>query len=477
MGLATLLLLACKEPLYIDPRPRDPEPETPVGCPDDGGRVADLAAMDPPKTVVVFVADTVRRDFLGHVHPEWDTTPHLGALMGEAVTLDHVLAPRGLTSVSLTSFLTGAYPKTHGVRSNDGNPPDAATVRAQDAFHAAGYRTYGLSTNQCELIDGAVDERWCHSVEKDEDLDQELADAEILPEFFARLDARPADEPVYAYLHYVDPHDPFDPRSPWFESFHPEPYDGPLLAPMGWDVMLDVQDGEIVLDDADRRYFDALYASQIRDNDEHFGALLQGLADRGRLDDAVVLYVMDHGEELAWRTGYIGHGCSVYNLVLDVSAVLYAPGRLPGGVTLGGWSSLIDLVPTLLEMSGIERTGVGEGRSLVPELQACADPSHPVYFERGSETAGMVMGEEKIILDPAVTYDECKGFDANNPYVGVAESLYDLAVDPYELDNRAQADPGRFGELRDALCAWITDGTWAPNQDASNNLLLATCAP
>lgn len=473
--VSLMLLAACREPLYIDPD-RDPPASVPVTCPGDGGAVADLATLPPPTTVVVFVADTARRDYLGWAHPEWDTTPRLDALLGEASAIDHVLTPRGLTSVAMTSFLTGAYPRTHGVRSNDGLAPDEATTVLHAEYQAAGYHTYGLSTNQCELIDLGIDERWCHSVDDDPDIDQEVADAEVLPEFFSRLDARPAGEPAYAYLHLIDPHDPYDPRSPYFEAFHPEPYDGPLVAPLSWETMIAVQNGEVELDDADRRYLDAMYASQVRKTDDHFAALLDGLEARGRLDDAVVLYTMDHGEELLDRSGYFGHACSTYNLVMEVSAVLYAPGRLPGGSMLGGWGSFVDLAPTLLELSGLERSGVGDGVSRAPELQACTDLVDPVYFERGTKTAGIILGDDKYVLDPDEEYTECKGFDSRNPYVGPARQLFHLDLDPYEWDNRVDAEPDRAEALQAELCAWVAEGTWARDEDTSNNSLLAACA-
>lgn len=472
--MALLLLAACREPLYIEPEP-EPEPE-PVTCPGEGGVVADLDAMDPPSTVVVFVADTARRDYMGRVHPEWDTTPRLDALIAEATGFDRVLSPRGLTSVSMTSFLTGAYPRTHGVRSNDGLAPVEGTSVMHADFQAAGYRTYGLSTNQCELIDLGIDERWCHSVDDDPDIDQEVADAEVLPEFFARLDARPAGEPTYAYLHLIDPHDPYDPRSPYFEAFHPEPYDGPLLAPISWDTMIAVQNGDIEVDDADRRYLDAVYASQVRKTDDHFAALLDGLEARGRLEDAVVVYVMDHGEEILDRSGYFGHACSTFNIVMEVSAVVYAPGRLPGGALRGGWASLADIAPTVLDLARVPRGGIGEGVSRLAELQQCVDPTDPVYFERGTSTAGIILGDDKYVLDPDEEYTDCKGFDSRNPYVGPARQLYDLAADPYEWDNLVDAEPDRAATLEAELCAWVNDGTWARNEDPSNNSLLAACA-
>ncbi|MFN7147619.1 MAG: alkaline phosphatase family protein, partial [Myxococcota bacterium] len=100
------LLLACAGP------PDTGKPEVPAEC------VA-VTTDAAPTTVLLLSLDTVHRDFLGVHHPAWDVTPRLDALFAEGARLDHVIVPRGLSAPSMASMVTGAYPRTHGVRVND----------------------------------------------------------------------------------------------------------------------------------------------------------------------------------------------------------------------------------------------------------------------------------------------------------------------------------------------------------------------
>lgn len=463
------LILACA-PVSDPPAPVTVLPG--AACPDtaDTSRLGSL-----PRTVVVVVMDTTRRDFLGVNHPGWDITPRVDALAADGTRYDHVQATRGLTAVALSSVQTGAYPRTHGVRSNSGDVVGPETPTLQERFHDAGFRTYGFSANMCQLLDVGMDEVLCTSIAKDESRPQDEADAELVPAFFAALDARPAEEPAYLWLHLVEPHDPYVANPTWYAEFHPEPYTGPLDPPTS-DTLRRVSDGEIPFTDADAAFLDAVYASQIRNTDDTVADLLAGLESRGRLDDAVVLFTMDHGEELADRTGYFYHGCSPYQTVLDVSAILWGPGRVPAGEVLAERVSATDLAPTLLELVGLPTDGPGEGRSLLPETLACEEPARDVFFERGQETAGIVSGPWKYVLDPRAAYGDCKDYSDADPYPGDPSALYDLETDPGEETNLVTDNPSIAEHLRQSLCGWITQAPWIADETVHNALIL-TCTP
>ena len=102
--------------------------------------------------------DTLHRDFLGVHGPPWDVTPRIDALMAEGARLDHVIVPRGLSGPSMASLVTGAYPRTHGVRINDhtvgAEGVSADTLTLGERFAAAGYAgafTF-LSTDFHEML-------------------------------------------------------------------------------------------------------------------------------------------------------------------------------------------------------------------------------------------------------------------------------------------------------------------------------------
>ena len=444
-------------------------------CPADADVVT---ATDPPRTVLFVSVDTVHRDFLGVHHPDWDTTPTLDALFAEGVRFDNVLVPRGLSAVSMATLMTGAYPVTHQVRANE--PPEAggSGIAAEvptlyQRFADAGYTTYGWLANMCFLLDGppAIGHRSCQSDDENPGTDQATGDFRIATEAAETIAALPEDERFFGWIHFMDPHDPYDRRDPWYAEFHPDTYDGPLQDPTE-EELLAVSRGDTPFDAEDRRHVDALYASQLRQTDEHVATLLAALAESGRLDDAVIVVAFDHGDELARRNGYFFHGCSPYNGVIGSTYGIRAPGRLPAGEVLANWVSSVDLVPTLLEVAGLPWSGPGEGRSLVDNARRCVEPQHPAFFERGAETAGVVLGSWKYILDPKAGYSKCKHYDGENPFPGAAAELYHLPDDPLELTNEVDSRPEIAGVLRGRVCEWVRSGPlWS--DDPANALLVA----
>ena len=90
-----------------------------------------------------------------------------------------------------------------------------------------------------------------------------------------------------------------------------------------------------------------------------------------------------------------------------------------------------------------------------------------------TQTAGIVQGGYKFLLDPEAGDDTCKHYDGENPYPGEREELYALDSDPLELDNLRGDDPDRAESMRADLCQWLLASEW--NGDGSDNPLLKTC--
>ena len=457
------LLLSCA-------RSNPPDP-APAACIEDDT----LVDLPPPEVVVLISVDTVNRHFLGVHHPDWDVTPRLDALFAESTLLDHVVVPRGLSGPSMATLVTGVYPRTHGVRVNEemlDDPVSADTPTLGERFVAAGYHAYGFSANQCYLLDGTmqVDCTWA-----DPTLDQAEGDAILVTGFLEALDARPVDEPFFLWIHFMDPHDPYTAREPWYTEFHPEAYDGPF-SEASEDEIAAMMRGDVPYTDADRAHMDAVYASQLKATDVYIGQLLDGLATRERLDDAVVAFGIDHGDELAQRNTYFYHGCSPYGGVIDVSYAIHAPGRVPMGKVVSARVPSVDFAPTLVDLAGLEWSGAGEGHTLLPDLVGCVEPDRAAYFERGRETAGIVVDGYKYFLDPNAGYSSCKHFSAADPFPNAAQELYDLAADPLELDNLLREEPELAADLRRRVCAWVLDGPWGVGDAyASENVLVEAC--
>jgi arylsulfatase A-like enzyme len=167
------------------------------------------------------------------------------------------------------------------------------------------------------------------------------------------------------------------------------------------------------------------YAAGVRGFDRQLGDFLDVLRERQLLDDAIVIFASDHGEEFV-EHGKWEHGKTYYNPALQVPLLLRLPGAEHAGERVGRLVSLIDVMPTLLGMTGIEK-GLPpmQGQDLVPLVSGedAGDEAWAFASALPEETASVVAQNDrlKLILDLET---------------GAAE-LYDLGEDPGELRDLA----------------------------------------
>ena len=456
-----LLVVGC---LSVTGCPTDDPPDD--GGDDDGG---------VPQVVVLLTVDALNRGYLGVHHAEWDTTPTIDSLIAESALLPDVLVTRSLTSVSFASFLTGLYPRSHGIRSNNAEwQGERPTLLEQ--FQAAGYRTYGYSSNYCSFIDYGVDQRFCTwLVEMPEIASQQAGDELLVQQLLDDLDEHPAGEPLFIWLHLMDPHEPYSLIEPWYSEFHPETYDG-WFDPEDYRDIADVTLGDAELDEADRRHLQAVYASQVRSTDGTIGLFLDGLAERGLYDDAMIVFGADHGEVLAEHADYFYHGCSFHNSAMAVSWSIREPGRWPEGTVVNGWVSSLDIPATVLELAGVAGPDEAEGRSLVTDIDEGSLTARDLFFERSPDTAGVVSGRYKYTLNPDQTFTDCAPYTYEGAaYPGEAEELYDLEEDPDETSNLSGDPPAAMAGMHIAVCNWVLQDTWLDPDADEQNVLVRNC--
>lgn len=422
--------------------------------------------------------DAVNRDYLGFRCAPWDTTPIIDQVAREGTILENVLTTRGLTPVALGSLLTGAWPKHVGVRSAQFDSPyTGALALVQERFQSAGWDTLGFSGNECQYLEQGFDSQMCTEPSDGEGYtDQATGDAALVAELARAIREAPEDRPLFAWVHMVDPHNPFVPTE-YIDAFHPEPYTG-ALDPADDDQ---VEAWILVGQDpspAELEYLQAAYASQIRGADDRVGLLLQEIEARGWGSRAVIAIGTDHGEELFGHNHYPYHGCSPFQDVLATSWVLRSPGAVPADQRLGGWVSIVDIAPTLAELAGLEWDGLLDGRSLVSALATGVESEGPVFFERDPELAGVVLGDAKYFLTTEPRYDTCEPYQAGSNvfYETATEALYDLSSDPGELTSLPLAGES-WESMRSTLCAWVMDGPWLTEGDNEHSDLVQACGP
>ena len=235
------------------------------------------------------------------------------------------------------------------------------------------------------------------------------------------LNKRRSDEPVFLWVHTIDPHLPYQPPEPFKSRFAADVEDPTIGATSNF--VKRVAKGRF----SARAVADvkALYAAEVAANDDSFGRFLELLATAGLEDDAIVIFLSDHGEEFMDHGDWT-HGKTLHAEVLDTPLVVRLPGQT-AGVRIAGRAQHVDLMPTVLDLVGLEGPAGTHGRSLVPLLRAegGAPSVATSYLDlRGRQMSGLLLGSWKLIQR-----DSWRG--SRSPL------LFDLAADPLEAQSLA----------------------------------------
>lgn len=360
--------------------------------------------------VVIVVIDTLRRDHLATYGYSRDTAPFLGELARQGAVFDG-LSPSSWTKPSTASLLTGLHPLRHQALDRLDRLPDGAVTLAE-RLRRAGYSTLGVSANGWISPGFHFDRGFATFLYRDS-----LKSRALNRELQARLDGlRP---PFFLYVHYIDPHVPYEPETGW---------DGrPLPAsPRAHPVTIEDLDAPHFIHRSPELLARArdLYDGEIRGVDDSLRELVSGLSRRGLMKNTILVVTADHGEELG-EHGRMSHGQTVYQEVLQVPLVIYEPHRLPAGRRFGR-ASLMDVVPTLIDLLGLDRPQEPlDGQSLAGLLTSTdsrEDPERPFLahldFTDGTGLA-MIQGKWKLVF-------------GKNPY---RKEMFDLEADPGERHN------------------------------------------
>jgi arylsulfatase A-like enzyme len=446
-----------------------------LGCGLLAAAVAGCSPRGPgTPSVLLLTVDTLRPDYLSANGYDLPTTPFLDSLVNGGWYFDQAVAPVPRTTPALASLLTGAYPHTTRVRSlTDTLATDVTSLT--EVLGGFGYQTFAVVTNHVlprkrglargfEIYDMAIDGRGA----------RETTSAAL-----RALDRLDPGAPVFAWVHYIDPHVPYHPDPAIAAEFDPDYrgryrfHFGELPAPEARSLAVQpfppdlpkrVATHHNPLPESVNRHVRRLYAADIRTLDREIARLVGVFRDRIG-DDLLIVFTADHGESLGEHDFYFDHGDYVYNAGSRVPLAFVLPPSHPahGSGRCAGWVSLVDVVPTLLDLLGrVPPAGMArqlEGRSLTPCLAGRTLADEPVFVESGhsyypesvprrirNDTAGrfraVVWGDWKLIWTPFQAEDR-------------AWELFDLRADPEETRNLYAPDHPELTRLRSRLDEWL----------------------
>ncbi len=186
-----------------------------------------------------------------------------------------------------------------------------------------------------------------------------------------------------------------------------------------------------------------LYNGEVKSTDNLMSRVFDILSESGRYDDATVVLFSDHGEEF-WEHGGFEHGHSQYDEVIRIPLIIKFPNNTHAGTRVNQSVSILDIMPTLLELENISFDGDMQGHSLLPLIRKAVVESAPCFSEflaRGYEKKAVIWGPEKLILDS----------------ISGKTEYYDLISDPEEETNLSTAEPEKAETLKRVLNEWHDD--------------------
>jgi arylsulfatase A-like enzyme len=375
-------------------------------------------AREPGWDLLLISLDTLRADRLGSYGYPRPTSPHLDALAGEAIRFETAIAAAPWTHPSHHAMFTGIYPLSTG---------GLGGRRLAEVLRDVGYRTTAFTGG------GQLDYRFGFARGFDE---YRLVDWLHAPESVVAWFERERERRRFVFLHTYEIHDPY---------VHGELAEGMPRGRLGdrfgkreWLI------AKGRLSEEEQRYVGALYDGGIAFTDRKLGELLAALRSKGLLERTVVVVTSDHGEQFfehgSWR-----HGMNLYDEQVRVPLIVQLPAALArelgvegSGRVIGEQVSLVDLLPTLLEMLGVERGWPVNGRSLLPLLRGESDESLDAR-QAFSENTNINTMERKALRTRRYKYVHSYP-KARGAAEGLEETfeLYDLMRDPGERVNRVE---------------------------------------
>jgi arylsulfatase A-like enzyme len=424
----------------------------------------------PP--VILITIDALRADRLGCYGSRGGLTPNLDAFARDAIVFEHAFASAPWTANSFAAIFTGRYPYESAMAPPAPAVPRPTPVRwfglrgvhlspplLQEVLHEAGYTTATELANpaldRCAAWDKGFEyyrneyaampesrsfwapRRWAllgwhyttltgwfvmrpdigrtHRRIFSRSKPPCAEGASVTAAALQWLADHAQESPFFLWVHYIDPHYPY--RAPDLPqrvlASLPQEQRQDLLSPR---ARTEGGGPRPETPEPLRAASRTLYGYEVRYADRRAGELLAYLRRAGIYKRALIIISADHGEEL-WDHNGVGHGHTLYDELLRVPLLVKLPGRSPRA-RVKRQVRLLDLMPTILEVTGVPYRGPLRGRSLLAALRS-DDRERPLFAE------GLLHGDEQKCLRTErykVIYHAATG----------RSEVYDLRADPRE---------------------------------------------
>lgn len=395
-----------------------------------------------PTNVVFILVDTLRADRVEAQRNGQPVAPFLRELANNSLYCSNAVSPSSWTKPAMASLLTSAYVDSHQVyfsaRNEDPGRPVSDALPGvfetmAEFLSRHGYDTWAYQTN-ANLI---APLGFAQGFRPDRYLFSNGARAEEVTS--KALEAIPSMKPpFFMYLHYMDPHAPYDPPEKYAALFGPEPkLTDTEYAAIAPDQFIDylvrrtekAQEGPIppsadVLSLEGREVVRQRYDEEIRFTDDQVALFIKNL--RRKYPKTLFVVASDHGEEF-WEHGALGHSSTLYEEAIRVPVIFNAPDLAPRRVS--GPVESLGILPSIAAYLDLDPNPSWQGPNLLAES---GEAPRPAFSRTYGSWPEMKVDLESVIADN-------RKFVADNKRR--RNLLFDLAADPAEQHDLMENNP------------------------------------
>jgi len=395
--------------------------------------------------------DSLRADRLSCYGYHRQTSPHIDRFAQDGTLFERTYSPFIPTTSGYGSMLTGMdVISTQVVALRHLGPmrPEVATL--PEILRQAGYTStcVGFTGNPAARgFDKYIDYTGWGSWNEGRSPKAQNLNEVAIPEL-QRLAKKRA--PFLLFLRHMDPHSPYLPPAPYERMFYHgnecDPNNHSLDPVMAFKPFCDYFASWFPPGCTDVDYILAQYDGEVAYMDACLQTIFTSLETLGLAENTIVVLNSDHGETLFDHDCYFDHH-GMYDQTLHVPLILRYPGKIPAGRRVAGFNTQKDLVPTLLELAGIESQITFDGKSLLPMVRG----------EVTSHESEFYITECTWMRKHGWRTPHWKLIEALEPdfHFKPAVELYNLVEDPGELVNLAESETEVVNFLHNRMHAWI----------------------
>jgi arylsulfatase A-like enzyme len=377
---------------------------------------------DSKPNILLIVVDTLSAKHLAVYNPTLNNAPNLVKLAKNSIVFEKAYSSAPWTKPSIASIFTSLYPREHGVikitnKFADNNHTLTEELKSKD-YHTSAVVSHTLLKKGTGFEQGFDDFKL---IPLESNVHQAISSKKVtelgikaIKNHLNKKDGKP----FFTWLHYFDPHynyqhhPEFD-RSSWYKG-QLKPGDG----------IRKIRKLENNFTNDDIKYLIDLYHEEIAYTDKHIGRVLKFLEEERLIDNTIIIFTADHGEEF-YEHGNIGHTRTLHDELINIPLIIHWKNKLLK-TTVKEPVTTIDIFPTILKLLNLPEDNKLSGLPLISNNQPDIKPNRDIFSEVDFKSSAILAKQSGIIYEGNKLI---KDFLNNN------FSQYDFIADKDEKNN------------------------------------------